>query len=43
MEYAQKGDLYKLLKEQRSKKKYLSEKDIWQFATQILTGLVYLH
>ena len=43
MEYAQKGDLYTLLKEHRSKKKYISEKDLWQYALQILAGIQYLH
>lgn len=32
MEYAEKGDLYKVIKEQRHKKKYISEKDLWDFA-----------
>ena len=32
MEYAQKGDLYNILKEQRTKKKYISEKDLWEYA-----------
>ena len=32
MEYASRGDMYQVLKEQRSKKKYISEKDIWDYA-----------
>ena len=36
MEYAQKGDLYKILKEQRQKKKYICEKDLWDYGFQIL-------
>ena len=43
MEYAQHGDLYRLIKEQRAKKKYISEKDLWNFAKQILQGVEYLH
>jgi serine/threonine protein kinase len=43
MEYAQKGDLYKMLREQRSKKKYLSEKDLWDYAYQICKGVAHLH
>ena len=43
MEHAQKGDLYKMLREQRSKKKYLSEKDLWDYAYQICKGVAHLH
>lgn len=43
MEYAQKGDLYKILREQRTKKKYISEKDLWEYAHQIIQGVAYLH
>ena len=32
MEYAEKGDLYRLLKDQRQKRKYFSEKDLWDFS-----------
>ena len=32
MEYASKGDLYRILKEQRSRKKYISERDLWNYA-----------
>ncbi|CDW91219.1 protein kinase domain containing protein [Stylonychia lemnae] len=43
MEYAEKGDLYKLLKEQRTRRKYFSEKDIWDFSYQICLAVEYLH
>ena len=43
MEFAQKGDLYKLVKDHKQRKKYLSEKDIWDFSYQILKGIHYLH
>jgi NIMA (never in mitosis gene a)-related kinase 1/4/5 len=43
MEYADGGDLYELLKVQKKKKKYFSEKDLWTFAYEILLGLEYLH
>jgi hypothetical protein len=32
MEYAEKGDLYKLLKQQREKKEMISEDTIWLLA-----------
>jgi len=32
MEYASKGDMYKLLKEQRNRKKYICEKDLWKYS-----------
>lgn len=32
-----------ILKEQRSKKKYISEKDLWEYAHQICQGVSYLH
>jgi serine/threonine protein kinase len=31
MEYAEQGDLYKMLKDQRTRRKYFSEKDIWDY------------
>lgn len=53
MEYAEKGDLYtvsflsnftfQLLKEQRQRRKYFSEKDLWDYAYQIIMGIEYLH
>lgn len=43
MEYADGGDLYELLKSQKKKWKYFSEKDLWIFAYEILLGLEYLH
>lgn len=32
MEFAELGDLQKLINEQKSKRKYFSEKEIWQIA-----------
>lgn len=32
MEYACKGDMYKALKDQRAKKKYIAEKDLWDYS-----------
>ena len=32
MEYAPRGDLYQVIKEQRCRKKYISERDIWTYA-----------
>lgn len=32
-----------MLKEQRAKRKYFSEKDIWDFAYQICQAVEYLH
>lgn len=43
MEYAESGDLYQLLKAQKAKRKYFSEKDLWMYAYEILLGLEYLH
>ena len=43
MEFADGGDLHKLLKEQRTRRKYFSEKDIWHYAYEIMQGLEYLH
>ena len=41
MEYAENGDLAELIKVQREKKKYLSERDIWNFAYEICLGVKY--
>ena len=43
MEYAENGDLYQMLKHQKKKRKYFSEKEIWLFAYQILLGIEYMH
>ena len=43
MEYAVKGDMYKALKDQRAKKKYIAEKDLWDYSYQILRAVQYLH
>ena len=39
MEYADKGDLEKRIKEQKEKGKYFNEKDIWKVFIQIVNGL----
>ena len=43
MEYAEKGDLHKLLKAKREKKEYIEEEEIWLIAFQICLGVGYLH
>lgn len=43
MEYAESGDMYELLKSQKKKRKYFSEKDLWMFAYEILLAIEYLH
>ena len=43
MEYAEEGDLYRLLKEQRRRKKYFSERDIWKFTYELTLAIEYLH
>ena len=43
MEYAIYGDMYKALKDQRAKKKYIAEKDLWDYSYQILRAVQYLH
>ena len=43
MEYAARGDLCKLVAEHKAKGKYISEQDIWRFASQILAGVQYMH
>lgn len=43
MEFAEGGDLYELLKAQKKKRKYFSEKDLWMFGYEMLLGLDYLH
>ena len=43
MEYAEEGDLYRLLKEQRRKKKYFAEREVWRFAHELALAVEYLH
>lgn len=43
MEFAEKGDLHKLLKLQREKKEFIPEEQIWLLAFQICLGVGYLH
>ena len=43
MEYANGGDLYHLLKDQKKKKKLFTEKELWCFAYETLMGIEYLH
>ncbi|CAI2364136.1 unnamed protein product [Moneuplotes crassus] len=43
MEYADGGDLLSLIKKQKDAGKFFSEKCIWNFARQILLGILHLH
>jgi NIMA (never in mitosis gene a)-related kinase len=43
MEYANAGDMYHMLKENKKKQKPWTEKEIWCFAYEILLGIEYLH
>lgn len=43
MEYASQGDLYQVLKDQRIRKKYLCERDLWCYAYQLLVAVDYIH
>jgi NIMA (never in mitosis gene a)-related kinase len=43
MEYANKGDMYQILKEQRTRKKFISEKDMWDYSYQLLKAINFLH
>ena len=43
MEYADKGDLFKLISEYKKKKEHFEEKEIWDVLIQLLNGLKSLH
>jgi NIMA (never in mitosis gene a)-related kinase 1/4/5 len=43
MEYAELGDMQTLINEQKSKRKYFSEKEIWQVAWQLCLALLHCH
>ena len=43
MEYAELGDLYSLIKHYKKHSKYFDENDLWKIASEILSGLEYLH
>ena len=43
MEYAEMGDMQTLINEQKSKRKYFSEKEIWQVAWQLCLALLHCH
>ena len=43
MEYCDNGDLNTFIQNQKKLKKYLPEKDIWNFFIQISLGLAYIH
>ena len=43
MEYADKGDLYNRIKEQKKRGKYFNERDIWRIFLQLIKGLKSLH
>ena len=43
MEYAEQGDLSWLIQQQREKKRFLSEKDIWNYAWSLAMAVLHLH
>ena len=43
MEYAELGDLYSLIKYYKKHSKFFDEIDLWKIASEILSGLDYLH
>ena len=43
MEYAEQGDMQSLINSQKSKRKYFSEKEIWQVAWQLCLALLHCH
>lgn len=43
MEYAEKGDLTRIIKEHKKKQKNIEENEIWYYILQILQGVKYMH
>ena len=43
MEFADKGDLSKRIEEQKKRRKYFNERDIWRVFIQLIKGLKSLH
>ena len=43
MEYAESGDLHRLLRTQRDKGKHMSEKEVWRYAFELSAAIAYLH
>ena len=43
MEYAEQGDLLSLIQSQKEKKRFFSEKDIWNYAWNLSLAVLYLH
>lgn len=43
MEFAEGGDLQKVIDTAKKTKDYLSEEKIWQYAIQMISGIKYLH
>lgn len=43
MEYAEGGDLHRLLRTQRDKGKHMSEKEVWRYAFELSAAIAYLH
>ena len=43
MEYADKGDLFKLITERKKTKNYFTEQEVWKIFIQLLNGLKALH
>jgi len=43
MEYAEGGDLYSLIKQNKKNNKFFTEEELWRFTYDILMGVEYLH
>ena len=43
MEYAERGDLFKLILQQKQKKKFLAERQLWSLAWQLCLALLHIH
>ena len=43
MEYAEGGDLYSLIKQNKKEKVTFTEEELWKFSYEILQGIDYLH
>ena len=43
MELAEQGDMQTLINKQKQKRKYFSEREIWQVAFQIILALLHCH
>eukprot|EP00347_Sterkiella_histriomuscorum_P002185 403369139 len=43
MEFAENGDLFQMIQQQKIKGRYFSEKDLWGYAWQMCLGVLHLH